>query len=301
MKKIILSSFMVLAVAAIAGYGTYSYFSDTETSTGNTFTAGSIDLKVDSTQHFNGNVCVANVTNPGFHWSGNAAYPISGTPCGGTWGQPDGKDIANEKFFDLADLKPGDNGENTISLHVDNNPAWACAKITITSDEDVTCTEPEIADDGSCTPSTTNAFNGEMAKNLSLAWWADANGDNVLDSGELNTLFFMSGAKLKNLLTAGGNANNHVLNLTLADKNTNFFLGLNNVGNTTPLAGGVTNHIGLAWCFGDMTISGTTISCNGAPLNNESQSDQLTADMSFSVEQARNNPDFACPDSFRRQ
>ena len=34
-------------VAAFAGAGLYAYFSDTETSTGNTFSAGTLDLKVD--------------------------------------------------------------------------------------------------------------------------------------------------------------------------------------------------------------------------------------------------------------
>ena len=44
MNKLMKSGLIILAVAAIAGYATYSYFSDTETSTGNTFTAGAIDL-----------------------------------------------------------------------------------------------------------------------------------------------------------------------------------------------------------------------------------------------------------------
>jgi len=43
-KKIILSLSVIGIVAAIAVGGTYAYFSDTETSTGNTFTAGSINL-----------------------------------------------------------------------------------------------------------------------------------------------------------------------------------------------------------------------------------------------------------------
>jgi predicted ribosomally synthesized peptide with SipW-like signal peptide len=290
MKKIIMSSFVILAVAAIAGYATISYFSDTETSTGNTFTAGAIDLKMDSHTFYNGNECVGGV------WVGQATYPKPGDPCGLTWGQPDGKDIVGEKFFDFADIKPGDTGENTISLHVVNNDAWACAKITITSDEDVDCTEPENVAEGQgvCVPSTTNAFNGEIAENLSLAWWAD-DGDNNLEENETSTLFFLSGAKLKDLDQDG----DHILNLTLADINTNFFLGLNNVGNTTPITGDVTKYIGLAWCFGNMSINGTVITCDGEPVNNESQSDKLTADMEFSVVQSRNNPGFECPDSFR--
>jgi len=45
-KKILISLSVIGAVAAIAIGGTVAYFSDTETSTGNTFTAGTIDLAV---------------------------------------------------------------------------------------------------------------------------------------------------------------------------------------------------------------------------------------------------------------
>jgi len=45
-KKIILSISAIAAVAAIAISGTVAYFSDTETSSGNTFTAGTIDIAV---------------------------------------------------------------------------------------------------------------------------------------------------------------------------------------------------------------------------------------------------------------
>ncbi|HUT96049.1 MAG TPA: TasA family protein [Candidatus Paceibacterota bacterium] len=44
MKKIILSLAIVGVVGAIVIGGTIAYFSDTETSTGNTFTAGTLDL-----------------------------------------------------------------------------------------------------------------------------------------------------------------------------------------------------------------------------------------------------------------
>ena len=46
-KKIIISLSVIAAVAAITVGGTIAYFNDTETSTGNIFTAGSLDLKVD--------------------------------------------------------------------------------------------------------------------------------------------------------------------------------------------------------------------------------------------------------------
>jgi len=45
-KKILVSMILVGLVAALAGAGLYAYFSDTEKSTGNTFTAGTLNLKV---------------------------------------------------------------------------------------------------------------------------------------------------------------------------------------------------------------------------------------------------------------
>ena len=47
MKKILLSLSTITAVAILAVVGTTAYFTDTETSTGNTFTAGTIDIAVD--------------------------------------------------------------------------------------------------------------------------------------------------------------------------------------------------------------------------------------------------------------
>ena len=46
-KKILVSIFFIGLLALALGWGTYSYFNDTETSTDNTFTAGTLDLKVD--------------------------------------------------------------------------------------------------------------------------------------------------------------------------------------------------------------------------------------------------------------
>jgi len=52
MNKIIKSLSVIAFVAAIALAGTQSYFSDTETSTGNTFTAGTIDIDIDDHNPF---------------------------------------------------------------------------------------------------------------------------------------------------------------------------------------------------------------------------------------------------------
>ena len=49
MKKILGLSVAALLVMGLVGSGTWAYFSDTETSTGNTFAAGTLDLTVNST------------------------------------------------------------------------------------------------------------------------------------------------------------------------------------------------------------------------------------------------------------
>jgi predicted ribosomally synthesized peptide with SipW-like signal peptide len=49
-KKMLLSVLIVGVVASVAGAGTWAAFSDTETSTGNTFTAGTLDLQLTGKQ-----------------------------------------------------------------------------------------------------------------------------------------------------------------------------------------------------------------------------------------------------------
>ena len=60
---------------------------------------------------------------------------------------------------------------------------------------------------------------------------------------------------------------------------------------------GETAYVGLYWCFGDIDVDlGTnTLGCDGASATNISQTDSMTADISFYVEQSRNNEDFVCP------
>ena len=48
MRSILLSLMTIALVGALVGGGVFAYFSDTETSTGNTFTAGTLDLNLDA-------------------------------------------------------------------------------------------------------------------------------------------------------------------------------------------------------------------------------------------------------------
>ena len=265
-KKIIISLSVIAAVAAIAIGGTIAYFSDTETSTGNTFTAGEIDLTVDNTS---------------YRSDDNGDMKLSE---GTTWREL--KDLeGGDLFFDFADLKPGDLGEDTVSLHINSNDAWLCATIDITANDDVTCTEPELGDDSTCDAS--GSFNGELARDLNFIFWAD-DGDNVLEVDE-------------DVLTQGPASS--VLNgvtYALADSAHNIW------GTAGPMGAGQTKYIGKAWCFGTITKTpieqnvnnnptiNPGVTCNGASVNNAAQSDNLMGNITFYAEQARNNSGFLC-------
>src|SRR3989344_4831341 len=167
MKKILLSLSMIAVVAVVVAGATGAFFSDTETSTGNTFTAGAIDLTVDNTQHYNDMVCVwEGDTNGAWVWDGpSGGYPEAGTECDGTWLPAN---LGAHKFFNFLDVKPGDEGENTISLHIDNNDAYACVDVNVYDNDDNTPTEPELADDPDQGPGL-----GELAENVNFFAWSD--------------------------------------------------------------------------------------------------------------------------------
>ncbi len=284
MKKIVTSLAMILFVGAVVASGTGAFFSDTETSTGNVFTAGAIDLTVDSEQHYNGKECIPNTAQgevAPFVWGpGASAYPVTGTACDGTWLATD---LGAQKFWNFTDVKPGDEGENTVSLHVDNNDAYACVDLNITKNDDMTCVDPEKEAEGLgiCGTDGTPLFDGELAQDLTFFAWADngagqggVKGDNIWQAGEPK-LFSNTSGPASDVL--GGKT------YTLADSSTG------------PLVGGVTSYIGLAWCAGtiDASVLGV-ITCNGATMGNEAQTDSMEASIAFRVEQARNNQNFVC-------
>ncbi len=65
MKKILLSLMTVGLACALIGGGIYAYFSDVETSTGNTFTAGTLDLTVDTENPWTSTAVTVSDMEPG--------------------------------------------------------------------------------------------------------------------------------------------------------------------------------------------------------------------------------------------
>jgi len=236
MKKILGSVGVLALVGALVLGATGAFFSDTETSTGNTFTAGAIDLTIDSTASYNGQ-----------------------TVSGSTW---ELKDLvpASDKFFNFADIKPGDEGENTISVHVLNNDAWVCAEVSNLTNADNTQTEPESLVDANAL--TT----GELQQTMNWKVWKDdgvgtdpvGKCDNVWQEGEQ--------------VLAEGHPTNGVL--PLFDSNTG----------AGPLKGDSVSCLGVAWSL-------------PAESGNETQTDSMTGDIGFTVVQSRNNDRFVCGQS----
>ena len=272
MKKILLSLTTVGIVAALALGFSGAFFSDTETSTGNVLQAGKVDLLIDNTSYLNG------VLNPGTTWTAD--------------------NLPGHLFFNFSDIKPGDRGEDTISLKVDNNDAWACMSITNTEDDDKSCTEPELLDDPTCSPPPEpdgDLTDGELGKHLFFMFWAD-DGDNVLEDNEDPTWRKFPRDKFDGTIWP------------LADALTNIW------GTPGPLEGGKTYYIAKAWCFGTSlapspytqdgfgpdslrTPANSTggISCTGGELlDNSTQTDSFKLDVEFSAYQSRNNPGFVC-------
>ena len=288
MKRIIISLSIIAAVAAIVVGATTAFFSDTETSSGNTFTAGAIDLKVDNHCYYNNRECIC-VTNSNSPYYGQCYWDIGGdgqfgdgeisgdNRCYCTWDEKDLEE--NDLFANFSDLKPGDWGEDTISFHVNSNDAWLCADVKIIEDNDVTCTDPET---GSTDPSCSRGVvgDGELDNYLTVFAWAD-DGDNIYESGETA------------LMTAPVKLTDYEGTFPIADTNFSIVGYENNKG--LPLVGSHTYYIGKAWCFGDMTVEGDgTIKCNGVNVQNDAQTDKLKLDVSFKAVQARNNDDFVC-------
>lgn len=272
MKKIILSVTSIIFAGSILIAGTNATFNDKNTSSGNTFATGIIDLLVDNESYVTNDDGVL-VYSPTTSWT---LSPLAG-----------------KLFFNFLDLKPGDIGEDTISLHVKNNKAWACMKVKITSTPENGQTGPEDLVDPS---GSTNS--GELQKYLYFVFWAD-DGDNVLEKGER---VFKKGLA-KDIFDGK--------NWTLADASGNIWSSYKN----DPVLPDTTKYIGKAWCFGSLTQTpinqdgkgktgyngplqrGSGVSCTGKYVGNIVQSDGITADVSFYVEQSRSNSEFLCKES----
>ncbi len=140
---------------------------------------------------------------------------------------------------------------------------------------------------------------GELANRLNFIWWAD-DGDNVLEEGET----VLPGGPI------GALGVNGTATVVIADGQGSIY----NSGDLSAdgaLIGEDDYFIGKAWCFGTLTPgplpqdggdqgrspadpAGGGILCDGSGETNVTQTDSLTADVTFRAVQARNNETFDC-------
>ncbi|OGH37961.1 MAG: hypothetical protein A3B44_03335 [Candidatus Levybacteria bacterium RIFCSPLOWO2_01_FULL_38_21] len=278
--KVLISGAVILAAAALIIGATFAFFSDTETSTGNLFAAGAIDLKID---------------NESYITSSSGALVFSQSTSWST------TDLTTQRFFDFTDLKPGDIGEDTISIEVGSNDAWLCAATRITQDTDETCTDPESeSTDPECSAPTPTPGAGELDSEVNFAFWKD-DGDNVLESDEVQSIFLQG--PISGLGEQG--------QIALVD-------GQGGPLGPSPVPGGSISYIGKAWCFGTPNatpvtqdgsgklpnatngplVRGTGFACDGEGVNNAAQTDKVVGDIQFYAVQSRNNAGFDCDEGY---
>jgi predicted ribosomally synthesized peptide with SipW-like signal peptide len=147
MKAILISLMVIALVGGLVGSGLFAHFTDVEQSTGNTFTAGHIDLEVDV----------------GKDTSGDPLY-YNGQPF--------------PMFGDLGGLQPCHGGEVTVSLHLTDGscPADATMNFTKTLDAENDIVDPE-------TKLSDTGPDGELDNFLWLFIWVD-DGDNIYETDE---------------------------------------------------------------------------------------------------------------------
>jgi len=144
----------ITLVAALIGGGIYAAFSDVETSTGNTFTAGTLNL-VPST---------------------------SGTGPAGKYTVTAGGDGINGNVV-FEGLATGENGEIIWTLqNLGNIDGTLTVTLTRTADNDNGINEPEDAADGNPLDSLDGTADGDLDDYMTAEILADLDGDDVYET-----------------------------------------------------------------------------------------------------------------------
>lgn len=238
MKKILISLSVIGVVSVIAVGATMAYFGDTETSTGNTMTAGTIDLKID--------------------------LQCPGNDC--DWSL---RDLNGESIFGrVCDIKPGDEGEVTLSWHVYDNNAWGRLRFANVVDYENGCSSSEAKVDNTC--ADPGQGQGELSQNLMFTLWMDEGavaGWQCPDN---------SNGPCQADLLEGDNILNGVETI-FAEKTMSQIISEGGVQLPGELEGSTTYYLGLKWSIPSET-------------GNIIQTDSLVGKIIMEVVQSRNNP-----------
>ena len=184
MKRKILFSLMTIAlVGALVGVGVHAYFSDIETSTGNTFTAGTLDLEVDSENPWTSTGVTASNMEPGVAAtdvdltcenvgtitgdlymritsvtdSGNTINEPECAAEGGTWTSPSGPCTGNTPVDDIST-------QITLNCEVDASPVTGLDNVLLNAVPGTwTLIQDDIAGSGTITLSIGGTLSSSAA------------------------------------------------------------------------------------------------------------------------------------------
>lgn len=139
-KKITGSIGVIALVGTVVAAGTGAFFTDTEVSQGNIFTAGAINIEI------------SNITHTGVNVSNEEV----------------GFSVNNDAMsFSFADLKPLDHGKVSFDLENKENPAFVCVMVEETGNAENGRNEAEKAV-GDTTAGNPGNGNGELGQFLSF-------------------------------------------------------------------------------------------------------------------------------------
>lgn len=204
---------------------------------------GALELKIDNQTFYNG------VLQPTLSWSLKNLVP------------------SNDKFFNFADVKPGDTGTTTMSIHLKNSSAYVCLDFKNLKDKENGINEPESQLD--------NTNNGELSSELEFFSWYD-DGDNTFEVGE-KPLFGTSTQMASIVIASTTYALSDYLN-----------------GPAFPV--NQTKYIGVTWCAGNLAVNLVTakITCDATAMGNEAQTDSMSVDVSIRAVSSTQQPKFTC-------
>ena len=191
--------------SAGAGLGTTAFLNDTEEFSGNSITAGELDLLVDWQQHYYGASEEWEFVNAHPDHDGDGEQSLDlGDDEVVSYSDED-RNIANylncsnldhnydfssdarpeqSNLVDLDDVKPGDMGEITFSVHLCDNPGYLWLTTDNFSESGGELTEPERVSMNESDPSSVieGDDTGDLAENTFVEFWYDDNCNNKLDT-----------------------------------------------------------------------------------------------------------------------
>jgi len=195
--------------SAGAGLGTSAYFSDRESFADNSLVAGELDLLVDWQQTYTANDETVFVNAHPDHDADGEQSIVADNDDGqikysdlvesddpdsngeniptlncenippideAAFGTDPTTGDVQETLVQLGDVKPGDQGEITFSLHLCDNPGYIWMQADNVTESEGVDTDPELAVD---TPD-----GGDLASAIEAKLWYDADCDNVRDEAE---------------------------------------------------------------------------------------------------------------------